>query len=505
MPAAYTFEMTDNTTTLDFLGTTYVGLQNSLSMPPPPKRLTWAGEGMMNDGARLTQSRYENRTIEFDLRFVATALGTLQSNIRTVESMLVTAREVEQSGRGTAVTLNIQLGTSGTDVTFRVLEGALTMPESFLDAPMVSTRTTVVPAHLRLTCHPLGQLPLVEEAAAVLENEQDGGSLNYIYITGYGGTEPGLLALTIAGSGWAGSGTMWIARRSGSGVTATLFVQGESFATAVEVTPPESAGAATFGTGAVVNATLSGGSSGVLRWTTPGNATATLTTGTFIQAGYQQYNMTGTAIPNGLFRVLVRGRPVTIFVSNLQTTAMGWGVGYTYGATTGTPSVTSGFKAFSNANQGTIETLDVSEIRIPPIPSPTGTLATAGTFGLRIYSIFNSLIAGARIGSAADPNPASAAFELDYVFLLPIDEGAVIAAGVGSGTRLLIDGISRTPGVYLTDASDVIQSYATHAGTPFAIGPGGTTRFYVLRDDIGDPTTILNTLTARHRPQVGMV
>ena len=95
-------------------------------------------------------------------------------------------------------------------------------------------------------------------------------------------------------------------------------------------------------------------------------------------------------------------------------------------------------------------------------------------------------------------------WDVDYVMLLPIDEGAVIVDGVDSTDRVLIDSLSYTPGVYLLDASDIVQRYADFTGGPFGLGTEDT-RIYVVRDEPGDPSAVRFTLNASYTPLVAGV
>ena len=91
------------------------------------------------------------------------------------------------------------------------------------------------------------------------------------------------------------------------------------------------------------------------------------------------------------------------------------------------------------------------------------------------------------------------AISIDYIFLLPVDEGVVVVDSVGTDDRVLISNKEDVPGVWLLNTSDVVQSFATFNGGPFNIGPEDT-RIYWLRDDVGDPTTNQAVLTPIYTP-----
>jgi len=74
-------------------------------------------------------------------------------------------------------------------------------------------------------------------------------------------------------------------------------------------------------------------------------------------------------------------------------------------------------------------------------------------------------------------------WDLDYIFLLPLDEGVVIASDVPAANKLAIDSISDPPGVFLLDASNKIIDVPTYVGSAFTLGRENT-RIYFLRDDV---------------------
>ena len=94
-----------------------------------------------------------------------------------------------------------------------------------------------------------------------------------------------------------------------------------------------------------------------------------------------------------------------------------------------------------------------------------------------------------------------ARWEVDYITLLPIDEGAVIVNDVGTDDRILIDTLSDAPGVYLLDESDAVRRFADFAGGPFGLDAEGT-RIYALRDDPAAPSSARFRLAAEYEPLV---
>lgn len=74
-------------------------------------------------------------------------------------------------------------------------------------------------------------------------------------------------------------------------------------------------------------------------------------------------------------------------------------------------------------------------------------------------------------------------WDLDYVFLLPIDEGVVIVDDVAAADVLVIDGITDPPNVFILSVTGKIEDYPDYVGKPFTLGREDT-RLYILRDDV---------------------
>ena len=73
-------------------------------------------------------------------------------------------------------------------------------------------------------------------------------------------------------------------------------------------------------------------------------------------------------------------------------------------------------------------------------------------------------------------------WDVDYIFLLPLDEGVVIIDQVDLADVLGIDAITDPPNVFITDSVDRIEDFPDYVGNPFLLGREPT-RIYILRDD----------------------
>ena len=483
-----TLELNDGSTTIDLLGSNY-NASLPLELMPAPARAVYAGRALRG----VTR---EPRSVRLQLTVKGASVSDLQTKLRNLEGMLATAERRQSSGYGTAVALKCQLSnTDSEDIEYRVMWGELEVPPSALDEPVLSSSFATPGAVLHLVCEPFGRLSSVSVTADTLENEQDSTLVNYMDIQSITGTKSALMQLKIhdtnngGGNAWAGSKKMWVARRSGERRTDDLFIQGEEETSFTQGSNPGGANTSFKSNGAEAVTAASGGQVSRMEWSQDAGSQGLQTS--WISAGHSQYDITGANIPSGLYRVLVRGEMASD-ISAVVAGDMGLALGWTYGAKSKTP--VSGDEVNPSAlNQ--YEIFDLGELTLEPTAVPDG--FTAPTFSLRIY------------GTYFDSSTSNAMalneylrWHVDYVFLLPIDEGAAIVNSVSTSDRILIDSLSDAPGVYLLNGSDVVQQFATFTGGPFDLGPEDT-RIYVVRDDTGNPSDVQFTLTPTYVPRVG--
>ena len=493
MPA--TLELTDGVTTLDLLGPPYHASQ-PVRIGPPEAVPVLAGQ-------TLRGVHYSPRIVETDLNLRADDVPSLRLALRDLESMCSVSESRQSIAQGTPVTFVLSLSKDGPTTEYRVLRGELVLPTGLLQEPTLSTAHTVPGARLRLLVEPFGRLAQVSIPEATLHNEQHAVATNWLDLTDVGGTHGAKLRLKIGDpGGWSGPARMWVARRSGSRRTDGLFFQGESGTTASGQAP--FVGSSSTWDGANVadaNASGSGGNLARMKWYTRTNAYEVVSSDT--PAGYVEIGIPGASVPHGLFRVLARvrvgGNPYSSpFVSeHYETeTALAFGLGWTFGGRVREPS---GDDRVYLQELDSFQTVDLGELSIPPMAMPDG--YSSPDLGLRVHGIFTppGLFSDTVVNRYYSVN-----WDVDYVMLLPIDEGAVIVDGVDSTHRVLIDSLSDTSGVYLLDAADVVQRYADFTGGPFGLGTEDT-RIYVVRDEPSDPSAVRFTLSATYTPLVSGV
>ncbi len=317
-------------------------------------------------------------------------------------------------------------------------------------------------------------------------NEKDGANVNYLDITGIssGRAAPAQIKIYDPSATWSGARKMWIGKRSGEGRADDLFFQGESGAAVQGGTIFDESGGIWSG-GAQPLSSASGGQYARMAWTKAGRYT---TRSEFTLCGYLRIGIAASALPRGRFRVLARARTETNN-SALRTGKMGFAPGWSFGVKAKTPVES---EVVFPEKAGEFRTLDLGELALPPTATPEG-YSTAG-LELRVY--------GALSGGGAGSNSGTHHFRwsVDYVLLLPIDEGEVAVSGVGSANRVLLDTLSESgAGVYLLDSSDAAQGPAEFTGAAFALGPEDT-RIYVARDDVSDPSGVRFGVAAEWTP-----
>ncbi len=485
---APTLELFDGSTTINFADASgnYGPRRGSIRFGAPETRSILAG-------TMLRGVHYGPREISFPLWIKGSSVADLQTKIRDLHSMLAKAIRRQKFDQGTIVVLKTQLGDNdASDISFRILSGALDLSPSSLDTVDVDTNNRIRNALLTLLVEPFGRLAAVNLSQDTLENEQDSNA-NYIDVTSITGTHGAKLQFEVeegGASAWTGSKKIWVAMRSGERRTDTLFIQGEAEDSFVEGTDPFDGTGGTFstdGANAAHSSNTSGGQTAQARWT--GNSGVGNTVAGYLNAGYVQYNIVAGSLPQGLFRVLVRGR-IDSDVSAHAVGDVGFALGWAYGAQSYTP--VDGDEVYPSAH-GEYQTIDLGELALPPHNVPDG--YTGETLNLRIYLVQDDTAANVNFNEKVD-------WFIDYLFLLPIDEGVVTVDAVGDTHKVLIDGLSDTPGVYLiNDSDEVVQQFATATGGPFDIGPEDT-RIYVLRDDTGDPTSVTFIVNGNYTPLV---
>ena len=493
MPA--TLELTDGVTTLDLLGPPYRASQ-PMRIGPPDAVPVLAGQ-------TLRGVHYSPRVMETDLNLRADDLPSLRRAIRDLESMCSASESRQSIAQGTPVSLILSLSKDGPTAGYRVLRGDLELPPGLLQEPTLSTAHAVPGARLRLLVEPFGRLPQVAVPETTIHNEQHTVATNYLDLTNVGGTHGAKLRLRIADpGGWSGPARMWIARRSGSRRTDALFYQGESGATS-SGQPPFVGGNPTWAGANVADPDASGSGGNVARmmWSTRASAYEVVSDDT--PAGLVEIVIPGVSVPHGLFRVLARvrvgGNPYSgpFVAEHYDTeTAMAFGLGYTFGGRVREPSADD--RVYLQ-ELDSFQTVDLGELTIPPMALPEDYLSP--DLSLRVHGTFTP---PGPFTDSVNSRYYSVNWDVDYVMLLPIDEGAVIVDGVDSTHRVLIDSLSDTPGVYLLDVADVVQRYADFTGGPFGLGAEDT-RIYVVRDEPSDPTAVRFSVNASYTPLVSGV
>jgi len=237
----------------------------------------------------------------------------------------------------------------------------------------------------------------------------------------------------------------WVGARHDERQTdSSIFIEGEDFTS-------------TIGTGWTVqaNAGFSNGSYG--RHNPVSNTLGDVTS---TSPGSPQVLMSVISAPppKGLYRVLVR------WALLYATSTVFLAPSYQYGDITEDPSGTNDYISGTGTGQ---RASDMGVITIPPIETPAG--GTVGTFGLRIAYYLSSMTANTPV--------------IDYVILMPVDEGFGYASKTSAADIVMVDSRSPLKALYILDSSDVVQSIpADQVGSPPEAHPKGS-RYYLTSDD----------------------
>ncbi len=469
--ADYRINLTDGTTTADLYAGVVKIRDGGLSIEPPklvPQYVTSAHA----DGDNLITSRYGNRNINLRLMTTGTNLANLKTNIRTVERLLndavVYAKHpyrkqglITSSGK---VYLELQWGDSaGQSTFFEVVNGNLLMPDDFYSVMLAQKYR--VDCILRLECKPFGLYTAQDIAQATLYNHDDADANhnNYMDIAtaeAYGDVPAGLY-IKMTQTGATGSKKIWVAKRSGPRYNDDLWIEGEDETSVTNV----DYNALTANSDVADANDSSAGNYKRIRLTAQGGG-STITAETVV--AYINYDI--ATPPRGVFRVLARckivGDPASFTFDK-----MGFGAGYLYGGASKAPDWDLG-EYYECAAHNTWQILDLGLVYIPPIAESD--VATNSTYTLRIYC--SPTEAGSVTGSVTID------WIVDYIFLLPIDEGAVIINSVANTDLIALDNISDSGEVFKIDSNSKITGYPSYVGSPFLLGRE-TTRLYALRDD----------------------
>jgi hypothetical protein len=316
---------------------------------------------------------------------------------------------------------------------------------------------------------------------------------NYIDIEDVPGDVPALLQVKIAEGQshtefWAG------ARHSGRQYDGSIILEAVASGHSATNTP----GGFTASLATTTNATYSDGSQrySQLERTTSGSATLPV-------GSYSKHAFTLATPPTGQFKVLVAARAsngqgsssTTVLNANL----FSWGLNYTYGdfslLDTTSPDATS-FVALPtetiSVNETSVFTLiDIGTITIPPIGTPDN--QTAASLVVIVHQYFNT--------ATTINYQQEFAWITDYVMLMPIDYGANYVSKTNAANVILLDSMSDTKGMYLLDASDVVQSFPSNQlGRSPEAHPNGT-RIYMLGHDGTFTKGDTYTVSITYRPR----
>ena len=162
---AYTLQLTDGTTTVDFLGssgTSWCLLEDGgLSIEQPQPKSIWAGRTTATHGRRLTSSAYDNRRVTITFEIVGTTRANILDKQQDIISILENAKRRQMYNTAMAVTLEYKVDNATASVYFDVLSGELRIPDDFMSLEkqqwMKGSQYTVKGWVLELMCKPFAR------------------------------------------------------------------------------------------------------------------------------------------------------------------------------------------------------------------------------------------------------------------------------------------------------------------------------------------------------------
>ena len=122
------------------------------------------------------------------------------------------------------------------------------------------------------------------------------------------------------------------------------------------------------------------------------------------------------------------------------------------------------------------EILDLGTLTIPPVASPANQ-----TEASLVLKIFNHWKGGREFQTNQEIQ-----WYTDFIFLMPIDFGAVYTTKTDASDVVLLDSMSDVKGLYLLNSSSVVQSFPNNQlGRSPEAHPDGT-RVYILAQGYDD-------------------
>ena len=324
---------------------------------------------------------------------------------------------------------------------------------------------------------------------------------NYIDIEDVPGDMPAELQLTVTEAQdhdefWAG------ARHAGRQYDA-VWLEGEANTATATISTPSSYTMVNNATES--DGTHSDGSARQVSAERPGSGAADI--GTTLTALFR-LDYAITTLPKGSFRVLVGVKVAENSGSGNTHNAAQWafGMGFTYGDVnllsitapdTGSfvelPAQTIGAGTQSNR-----EVLDLGTVTIPPVV--TATNMTDGTFTLSVFCAWDTTPSGASYNQVSAGQRVL--WFVDWVLLLPNDRGSNYTTKTNDTDVILLNSMGDAKGLFLVDASDVVQSFpSTQLGRSPEVHPQGTRVYIVAKGAATSTKGDTFTLRVRYRPR----
>ena len=154
---AYTFTLSDGTTTVDLNDlTNFQVRQNGFAAPTPQRRQSWSGAGnLVQSGRRFIMEAFDNRLVTLRLSVMATSKDNLIALLFDVEEILRKAKEHSNHKLGSQVQLTVQWTGATNAVKFNVLTGVFDPMGAAMHNVILTNAHRLENVPLVLECEPL--------------------------------------------------------------------------------------------------------------------------------------------------------------------------------------------------------------------------------------------------------------------------------------------------------------------------------------------------------------
>jgi uncharacterized repeat protein (TIGR02543 family) len=359
---SYLLRLSDGSTTIDFYSAEYRVNDEGLTISAPDKVVSRMPANRFT-GEKVSTVDYKNRTVTIVFKILGSSLVDVQAKVEAIEAALNDAQERYLSGNGTQYYIEHQWDDSAASRFYDVILGRLDLDASYYGT-ILNNLFMLIDCKLMFECEPFARLANQDIATETIYNVRAGGNYNYqdIMASTIASDVPAKAYIKLTPAGATGGKNTYIAKRSGSRYSDSLWKDGEADTSVTNL----AGGSHYLAESYVAGGDLSEGSSKRITF----GQNSALSDGALIS----KIRYTLATPPLGSFRVLVRAKCSDVNGYH--------GMGWNYGGMDYTPALANG-ELIQNSAINTWDLLDLGRITIPPIQRSS--IATTGAFSLDLY------------------------------------------------------------------------------------------------------------------------